>query len=173
MALCLILLLPFPTTPSPPCVILSVCHWPPLPHPPLLLLPLFLSLPSVLPVCLSWQPIMKFINDQYEAYLQEEININRKKRIPDSRVHCCIYFIPPTGHWWEPPGRYHQCCATLTIQTLMLPSTYSTATMLYYPNIHKAVNSRSIHYHHYTHTTTNTMLNHANIQTAVHASSGG
>ena len=43
---------------------------------------------------------MKFINDQYEAYLQEEININRKKRIPDSRVHCCIYFIPPTGHWW-------------------------------------------------------------------------
>lgn len=47
----------------------------------------------------SWQPIMKFINDQYEVYLQEEIHINRKKRIPDSRVHCCIYFIPPTGHW--------------------------------------------------------------------------
>lgn len=46
----------------------------------------------------SWQPIMKFINDQYETYLQEEIHINRKKRIPDSRVHCCIYFIPPTGH---------------------------------------------------------------------------
>lgn len=50
-------------------------------------------------IAFSWQPIMKFINDQYEAYLQEEININRKKRIPDSRVHCCIYFIPPTGHW--------------------------------------------------------------------------
>lgn len=50
----------------------------------------------------SWQPIMKFINDQYEAYLQEEINIDRKKRIPDSRVHCCLYFIPPTGHWWVP-----------------------------------------------------------------------
>ncbi|XP_034752854.1 septin 9b isoform X6 [Etheostoma cragini] len=49
-----------------------------------------------------WQPIMKFINDQYEAYLQEEININRKKRIPDSRVHCCIYFIPPTGHCLRP-----------------------------------------------------------------------
>ena len=52
-----------------------------------------------LPCAPSWQPIMKFINDQYEAYLQEEINIDRKKRIPDSRVHCCIYFIPPTGHW--------------------------------------------------------------------------
>ncbi|KAM3863712.1 septin 9a [Diretmus argenteus] len=49
-----------------------------------------------------WQPIMKFINDQYEAYLQEEININRKMRIPDSRVHCCIYFIPPTGHCLRP-----------------------------------------------------------------------
>ncbi|XP_012674012.1 neuronal-specific septin-3-like isoform X2 [Clupea harengus] len=49
-----------------------------------------------------WKPIMKFINDQYEQYLQEEININRKKQIPDSRVHCCIYFIPPTGHCLRP-----------------------------------------------------------------------
>lgn len=45
---------------------------------------------------------MKFINDQYEKYLQEEININRKKRIPDTRVHCCIYFIPATGHSYVP-----------------------------------------------------------------------
>ncbi|XP_053152357.1 septin-9 isoform X3 [Hemicordylus capensis] len=49
-----------------------------------------------------WQPIMKFINDQYEKYLQEELNINRKKRIPDSRIHCCIYFIPATGHSLRP-----------------------------------------------------------------------
>ncbi|XP_037665910.1 septin-9 isoform X2 [Choloepus didactylus] len=49
-----------------------------------------------------WQPIMKFINDQYEKYLQEEININRKKRIPDTRVHCCLYFIPATGHSLRP-----------------------------------------------------------------------
>ncbi|XP_061087044.1 septin 9b isoform X2 [Conger conger] len=49
-----------------------------------------------------WKPIMKFINDQYEQYLQEEINIERKKRIPDSRVHCCIYFIPATGHCLRP-----------------------------------------------------------------------
>ncbi|XP_018612774.1 neuronal-specific septin-3-like isoform X3 [Scleropages formosus] len=49
-----------------------------------------------------WQPIMRFINEQYERYLQEEININRKTRIPDSRVHCCIYFIPPTGHCLRP-----------------------------------------------------------------------
>ncbi|XP_067403760.1 septin-9 isoform X4 [Emydura macquarii macquarii] len=49
-----------------------------------------------------WQPIMKFINDQYEKYLQEELNVNRKKRIPDTRVHCCIYFIPATGHALRP-----------------------------------------------------------------------
>ncbi|XP_048846861.1 septin-9-like isoform X5 [Brienomyrus brachyistius] len=49
-----------------------------------------------------WQPIMRFINEQYEQYLQEEININRKTRIQDSRVHCCIYFIPPTGHSLRP-----------------------------------------------------------------------
>uniref|UniRef100_A0A3Q4G3S1 Septin 9b n=1 Tax=Neolamprologus brichardi TaxID=32507 RepID=A0A3Q4G3S1_NEOBR len=40
-----------------------------------------------------WQPIMKFINDQYESYLQEEININRKKRIPDSRPVLYILFM--------------------------------------------------------------------------------
>ncbi|XP_006145781.1 septin-9 isoform X5 [Tupaia chinensis] len=49
-----------------------------------------------------WQPIMKFIDDQYEKYLQEEVNINRKKRIPDTRVHCCLYFIPATGHSLRP-----------------------------------------------------------------------
>lgn len=54
------------------------------------------------PSLCSWQPIMKFINDQYEKYLQEEININRKKQIPDTRVHCCIYFIPATGHSYVP-----------------------------------------------------------------------
>uniref|UniRef100_UPI004038A792 uncharacterized protein LOC143388601 n=1 Tax=Callospermophilus lateralis TaxID=76772 RepID=UPI004038A792 len=49
-----------------------------------------------------WQPIMKFINEQYEKYLQEEVNINRKKHIPDTRVHCCLYFIPATGHSLRP-----------------------------------------------------------------------
>ncbi|XP_045841244.1 septin-9 isoform X2 [Meles meles] len=49
-----------------------------------------------------WQPIMKFINDQYEKYLQEEVSIDRKKRIPDTRVHCCLYFIPATGHSLRP-----------------------------------------------------------------------
>ncbi|XP_039632459.1 neuronal-specific septin-3 isoform X3 [Polypterus senegalus] len=49
-----------------------------------------------------WDPIIKYINEQYEKYLKEELNINRKKKIPDSRIHCCIYFVPPTGHWLRP-----------------------------------------------------------------------
>ncbi|XP_030584624.1 neuronal-specific septin-3 isoform X3 [Archocentrus centrarchus] len=45
-----------------------------------------------------WEPISKYINEQYEKFLKEEVNITRKKRIPDTRVHCCLYFISPTGH---------------------------------------------------------------------------
>lgn len=47
----------------------------------------------------SWDPILGYINEQYERYLQEEILITRQRHIPDTRVHCCIYFVPPTGHW--------------------------------------------------------------------------
>ncbi|XP_064171300.1 neuronal-specific septin-3-like [Anguilla rostrata] len=45
-----------------------------------------------------WEPVSKYISEQYEKFLKEEMNIARKKRIPDTRVHCCLYFISPTGH---------------------------------------------------------------------------
>ena len=48
----------------------------------------------------SWEPVTKYISEQYEKFLKEEMNIARKKRIPDTRVHCCLYFISPTGHSW-------------------------------------------------------------------------
>ncbi|XP_015274895.1 PREDICTED: septin-12 [Gekko japonicus] len=48
-----------------------------------------------------WEPILEYINDQYERYLREETLINRKRKIPDTRVHACVYFVPPTGHWGE------------------------------------------------------------------------
>ncbi|NXK44260.1 SEP12 protein, partial [Chauna torquata] len=50
----------------------------------------------------SWDPIIKYINEQYERYLREEILITRKRKIPDTRVHSCVYFVPPTGHWLRP-----------------------------------------------------------------------
>ncbi|TKS92473.1 Septin-9 SL3-3 integration site 1 protein [Collichthys lucidus] len=49
-----------------------------------------------------WEPIVKYVNEQYEKYLREELHITRKRRIPDSRVHCCIYFLPATGHRLRP-----------------------------------------------------------------------
>ncbi|NXE30712.1 SEP12 protein, partial [Ardeotis kori] len=49
-----------------------------------------------------WDPIIKYINEQYERYLREEILITRKRKIPDTRVHGCVYFIPATGHWLRP-----------------------------------------------------------------------
>ena len=47
---------------------------------------------------ISWLPILEYVNEQFDKYLNEEVSINRKKVIPDTRVHCCLYFIPPTGH---------------------------------------------------------------------------
>ncbi|XP_031421548.1 neuronal-specific septin-3-like [Clupea harengus] len=49
-----------------------------------------------------WEPIVSYVNEQYEMYLREELHVNRKRRIPDSRVHCCIYFLPATGHRLRP-----------------------------------------------------------------------
>ncbi|XP_006914239.1 septin-12 [Pteropus alecto] len=49
-----------------------------------------------------WDPILSYINEQYERYLQEEILITRQRHIPDTRVHCCVYFVPPTGHCLRP-----------------------------------------------------------------------
>lgn len=47
----------------------------------------------------SYQPIVDYIDDQFEAYLQEELKIKRSLfNYHDSRVHVCLYFIAPTGH---------------------------------------------------------------------------
>ncbi|XP_076047096.1 septin 7-like protein pnut isoform X3 [Oratosquilla oratoria] len=48
-----------------------------------------------------WQPIIDFIETKYEDYLNAESRVNRKV-IADSRVHCCLYFITPSGHGLKP-----------------------------------------------------------------------
>lgn len=45
-----------------------------------------------------WEPIVSFIETQYAKYLKEEVKVDRPRHIHDSRVHCCLYFISPTGH---------------------------------------------------------------------------
>jgi septin 3/9/12 len=45
-----------------------------------------------------WLPILDYVNEQFEVYLNEEVSATRRRHIPDTRVHACLYFIPPTGH---------------------------------------------------------------------------
>eukprot|EP00070_Physeter_catodon_P046064 XP_028352958.1 septin-10 isoform X6 [Physeter catodon] len=48
---------------------------------------------------LVYQPIVDYIDAQFEAYLQEELKIKRSLfNYHDSRIHVCLYFISPTGH---------------------------------------------------------------------------
>lgn len=50
----------------------------------------------------SFKSIVDYIDQQFEAYLQEELKI--KRCLPlyhDSRIHACLYFICPTGHGCE------------------------------------------------------------------------
>ncbi|XP_049645195.1 septin-14 [Suncus etruscus] len=47
----------------------------------------------------SYQPIVDYIDAQFEDYLQEELKIRRSFiESHDSRIHVCLYFISPTGH---------------------------------------------------------------------------
>ncbi|GAB1599150.1 septin-7-like isoform X3 [Argonauta hians] len=48
-----------------------------------------------------WQPVIDFIDTKYEEYLNSESRVNRTL-MPDNRVHCCLYFIAPTGHGLKP-----------------------------------------------------------------------
>ncbi|KAI9148502.1 Cell division control protein 3 [Blastocladiella emersonii ATCC 22665] len=45
----------------------------------------------------SWKPILQNVEARYDAFLEQELRINRSK-IVDNRIHACLYFIPPTGH---------------------------------------------------------------------------
>ncbi|KAF9437718.1 hypothetical protein BGZ76_011496 [Entomortierella beljakovae] len=49
----------------------------------------------------SWMPIIDFIDDQHESYMRQEQQPKRQE-LSDMRVHCCLYFIRPTGHTLKP-----------------------------------------------------------------------
>nr|CAB3265978.1 septin-7 [Phallusia mammillata] len=48
-----------------------------------------------------WQPVIGHIESKFEDYLNAESMVSRTK-IADNRVHCCLYFIAPTGHGLKP-----------------------------------------------------------------------
>ncbi|GME69128.1 unnamed protein product [[Candida] boidinii] len=49
-----------------------------------------------------WEPILKYIKDQQNQYLRRELNASRDRFIPDTRVHCILYFIQPNGYGLKP-----------------------------------------------------------------------
>ncbi|PWN54197.1 putative CDC10-septin [Violaceomyces palustris] len=49
-----------------------------------------------------WDPIIKYIKDQHSAYLRKELTAMRDRYITDTRIHCCLFFINPTGHGLRP-----------------------------------------------------------------------
>uniref|UniRef100_A0A665V9H1 Septin n=1 Tax=Echeneis naucrates TaxID=173247 RepID=A0A665V9H1_ECHNA len=49
----------------------------------------------------NWQPVTDHIDSKFEDYLNAESRVNRRQ-MPDNRVHCCLYFIAPSGHGLKP-----------------------------------------------------------------------
>ncbi|KAK2559785.1 Septin-7 [Acropora cervicornis] len=49
----------------------------------------------------GWKPVIEYIDSQFEEYLNAESKVYRTP-FPDDRVHCCLYFIAPTGHCLKP-----------------------------------------------------------------------
>jgi hypothetical protein len=45
----------------------------------------------------SWKPVVQAIDERYDAYLDQERRVHRQG-MQDNRVHCLLYFVPPTGH---------------------------------------------------------------------------
>lgn len=46
-------------------------------------------------------PVIDFVESKYEEFLNAESRVARKT-MADSRVHCCLYFIAPSGHGLKP-----------------------------------------------------------------------
>lgn len=48
-----------------------------------------------------WAPVINHIESKFEDYLNAESEV-RRTTLTDNRVHCCLYFIAPTGHGLKP-----------------------------------------------------------------------
>ncbi|XP_014210307.1 septin-7 isoform X3 [Copidosoma floridanum] len=48
-----------------------------------------------------WQPVIEYIESKYEEFLNAESRVVRRA-ISDNRVHCCLYFVAPSGHGLKP-----------------------------------------------------------------------
>ncbi|RKP04090.1 hypothetical protein CXG81DRAFT_29116 [Caulochytrium protostelioides] len=49
-----------------------------------------------------WEPITKYIKEQYSSYLRKELTPARERYIKDTRIHAVLFFINPSGHSLSP-----------------------------------------------------------------------
>merc|ERR1712045_473875 len=49
-----------------------------------------------------WNPVLNYVESQYEAFLEAETKVQRSPSMADTRVHACLYFIAPSGHGLKP-----------------------------------------------------------------------
>ncbi|XP_072135343.1 septin-7-like isoform X1 [Mobula birostris] len=61
-----------------------------------------------------WQPVVNYIDSRFEDFLNSESRVNRRQ-MADTRVHCCLYFIAPSGHG---------CAVCLPATTAFFAATY-------------------------------------------------
>ncbi len=77
----------------------------------------------------SWRPRTDVarphaqIKDQHSQYLRKELTAQRDKFIPDTRVHCCLFFINPTGHSLKPVCGAHVGSTATRADTIPSSST--------------------------------------------------
>ncbi|KAI3388061.1 hypothetical protein SNEBB_003052 [Seison nebaliae] len=45
-----------------------------------------------------WRMIMQYIDKQLYEYYRNEMKVKINENFMDNRIHCCLYFIRPTGH---------------------------------------------------------------------------
>ncbi|KAI8929820.1 Septin-domain-containing protein [Entophlyctis helioformis] len=45
----------------------------------------------------NFEPIINYVESQYDNYLSAEKSQEKRQNIPDTRVHALLYFLPPTG----------------------------------------------------------------------------
>jgi septin 7 len=46
----------------------------------------------------AWHPVATYIEEQYDKWLEAETLAVQRREVEDTRVHACLYFIPPGGH---------------------------------------------------------------------------
>lgn len=49
-----------------------------------------------------WEPLVKYIKDQHSMYLRKELTAQRELHFEDTRIHCVLFFIQPSGHGLKP-----------------------------------------------------------------------